>query len=414
MSSEINKYVIGDACNVLTGFPFKGDEYTKLGTRVLRGENVTIGDLRWDTVKCWNQSFDEAEKYLLQEGDIVIGMDGSRVGKNRAQVRKEDLPLLLAQRVARLRANENFSQDYIAYVIRSDAFENYVDTIKTGTSIPHISAQQIKEFAFHAPNKEKQSQIARILSILDDKITLNRQTNTTLETIAQTIFKAWFVEFNFPGATGEMMESDLGEIPQGWQVGNLASICTITDYSANGSFAGLAENVVYKSEPDYAILIRLTDFNKDYQGDFVYIDKHAYDFLSKSKLIGGEVIIANVGANAGTVFRTPPLDKPMSLGPNALMIKPSMYNPYLFLFLSSATGQSLMESIKTGSAQPKFNKTDFRNLKILIPPQSIIHEFNSIYDAIDSILINNSSSNRTIAEIRDSLLSKLLNGEIEV
>ena len=103
MSSKIEKYSLEKACDVLTGFPFKGEDYSATGTRVLRGENVTVGDLRWDMTKCWNQPFSESEKYLLQEGDIVIGMDGSRVGRNRAQIRKEDLPLLLAQRVARLR-----------------------------------------------------------------------------------------------------------------------------------------------------------------------------------------------------------------------------------------------------------------------------------------------------------------------
>jgi type I restriction enzyme S subunit len=188
--------------------------------------------LRWDTVKCWNESFDEIEKYSLRDGDIVIGMDGSRVGKNRAQIRKEDLPLILAQRVARVRAKENFSQDFLAYIIKGNSFERYIDTIKTGTSIPHISPQQIKEFEFHAPSKETQHRIASILSSLDDAIELNQQTNKTLEEMAKSIFK----EMCLPKE----------DMPEGWRVGKLGDIYKTTsggtpsrakmEYYENGAF----------------------------------------------------------------------------------------------------------------------------------------------------------------------------------
>src|SRR3954471_8200575 len=114
--------------------------------------------------------------------------------------------------------------------------------------------------------------------------------------------------------------------------------------------------------PDYAILIRLIDYNRGFSGDYVYINQDAYNFLSKSKLEGSEIIIANVGANAGQVFRTPKLERPMSLGPNSIMIKPDALSHYLYLFFLSKQGQDLIQGIITGSAQPKFNKTDFRKL----------------------------------------------------
>ena len=99
---EWKTYKLHEVANLSTGFPFAGEKYTKEGTRVVRGDNVTIGALRWDSekLKCWNEPFDRFNEFSLSEGDIVIGMDGSRVGQNRAQVKEEDLPLLLAQRVA--------------------------------------------------------------------------------------------------------------------------------------------------------------------------------------------------------------------------------------------------------------------------------------------------------------------------
>ena len=197
--SDWKTYKLGEIAEVFTGFPFKGDLYNDSdGTKVLRGENVTIGNLRWDTVKYWNEEFSQFDKYELKEKDIVIGMDGSRVGKNRAQIRSYDLPLLLAQRVARIRAKKGIDQDFLAQVIKSNRFEGYVKLVQTGTSIPHISAKQIKEFEITAPDLPTQRQIASILSSLDDKIEINLQMNQTLEAMAQAIFKEWFVNFNFP------------------------------------------------------------------------------------------------------------------------------------------------------------------------------------------------------------------------
>lgn len=121
--SEWKEYKLGDVSDLLTGFPFKGEEYEMKGNlRVVIGENVTVGTLRWDSEKYWNNSIENLEIYLLQENDIVIGMDGSKVGQNRAIIRSKELPLILAQRVARLRAKKNFHQKFIWYHIYSKFF----------------------------------------------------------------------------------------------------------------------------------------------------------------------------------------------------------------------------------------------------------------------------------------------------
>ena len=82
---------LGDVCNIITGFPFPGKKYSKEGIRVVRGDNVTIGNLRWDTEKDkrWNEPFDKTEYYSLQANDIVIGMDGSRVGKIKQESKRK-------------------------------------------------------------------------------------------------------------------------------------------------------------------------------------------------------------------------------------------------------------------------------------------------------------------------------------
>jgi len=156
----------------------------------------------------------------------------------------------------------------------------------------------------------------------------------------------------------------------------------VTDYVANGSFASLAENVQYKQEEDYAVLIRLVDYNNGFKDGFVYIDEHAYNFLGKSKLFGGEIIISNVGANVGTVFKAPYLKKPMSLAPNAICVKLKGNNDFYYYWFKSRIGQYSIDSLVSGSAQPKFNKTHFKSMPIPVPP---IHEQDEIASILSSL-----------------------------
>jgi type I restriction enzyme S subunit len=137
----------------LMGFAFKGEQYSSdLGVSVLRGENVSERFLRWDNHKKWNHEImPRMEKCYLKENDIVIGMDGSKVGKNWAKVSRYDLPLLLAQRVSCLRGKRKEYQNFIFYSMCVLDFENYVSQVQTGTSIPHISGQQIFDFPILIP-----------------------------------------------------------------------------------------------------------------------------------------------------------------------------------------------------------------------------------------------------------------------
>ena len=219
---------LGDVCEIITGFPFPGKKYSKEGIRVVRGDNVTIGNLRWDTEKDkrWNEPFDKTEYYSLQANDIVIGMDGSRVGKNKARIKEEDLPLLLAQRVACVRHNELAEQDYLYYNIFSKNFIDYVNSIHTGSAIPHISQKQIEDYKILLPDLGTQRRIASILSSLDRKIELNNKINADLEEMAQAIFKNWFVDFE-PFKDGKFVDSELGMIPEGWKVGSLGDFCNV-------------------------------------------------------------------------------------------------------------------------------------------------------------------------------------------
>jgi len=215
----------------------------------------------------------------------------------------------------------------------------------------------------------------------------------------------------FPSA---MQDSELGEIPEGWEVQSVGDICRSTDYVANGSFKALKENVRLYDEKNEVIYVRTTDFNKGFASDLKYTDMASYEFLSKSKLFGRETIISNVG-DVGTVFRAPTwLRQNMTLGSNAVALISGDYDGYLFWLFRSDHGQNLIQSIVTGSAQLKFNKTNLRALRVIMPSKSVLdlferkeRIFHEKYNAIKR-------ENLSLEHLRDYLLPKLLSGEASV
>ena len=151
--ADLTKGRLGDLCKQFTGFPFDSELYSEFeGVKTLRGENVTEGKLRWDTIKKYKDEITERiAKNYLQEWDIVIGMDGSKVGKNWSLVHDFDLPLLLAQRVSCIRANSLSIQLYLYLSIKLGKFSEYVSQVNTGTTILHISGTQIEDFPILIP-----------------------------------------------------------------------------------------------------------------------------------------------------------------------------------------------------------------------------------------------------------------------
>lgn len=206
------------------------------------------------------------------------------------------------------------------------------------------------------------------------------------------------------GVSMEQVNSPWGLLPKGWRLSTIDEEKErLTDYVANGSFASLASNVHYKDTEDYAVLIRLVDFNNDFKGPFVYIDEHAYNFLSKSSLSGGEIIISNVGANVGTIFKCPNLPYKMSLAPNAITIKLKGDNDFYYYWFKSKIGQANIQALVTGSAQPKFNKTNFRSMYIPVPPLATQRRIASILSSLDRKIELNNKINADLEEMAQAI-----------
>ncbi|MER2551695.1 MAG: restriction endonuclease subunit S, partial [Thauera sp.] len=193
MSFDWPSVRLGEHAELLTGFPFKSADYvaTDYAVRLLRGDNIGQGRLRWDDAKRWPvERCDDLRDYLLQEGDVVLAMDRPWIpaGLKFAKVRAGDQPALLVQRVARLRPKPGLTANFLHYVIASPDFTQYIQNVTTGTAVPHISASQIREYKFKLPDLLTQATCGELLMALDDRIALLRETNATLEAIAQALF----------------------------------------------------------------------------------------------------------------------------------------------------------------------------------------------------------------------------------
>ena len=199
---------------------------------------------------------------------------------------------------------------------------------------------------------------------------------------------------------------------EGWTYKKLGEVCEVTDYVANGSFATLKENVTYYNEPNYAILVRLADYSSNFdKSKFVYVDEHSYNFLSKSKLYGGEIIMSNVGS-VGKCFICPNLGQPMTIGPNSVLIR-TPNSQYFYYYFQSESFQNKLRTITNKATLAKFNKTQFRDIEIYFPSNSeqqrIVSRLDSAFAHIDELKAN---AEKQLSEAR-ALFQKALTKAME-
>ena len=290
---------------------------------------------------------------------------------------------------------------------------NNLSFLNSGSAQPQITIDSLSKYLIRIPPIIIQRKIAGILSALDSKIENNNKINANLEAQAEALFKSWFVDFT-PFKDQPFVDSELGPIPQGWKVGKINHLdLYITDFVSNGSFASLKQNVTLYSDENYAFFIRNTDLK---EGRFrAYVDKSSYFFLKKSVLHGGEIIISNVG-DVGSVNLCPKLNKPMTLGNNIIMLKSEdeATHNFLYILFKWSYGKSLIKSITGGSAQPKFNKGDFKSLKIIMPTGKKLSDFNLIASSLLKKIEEFKEENQRLVALRDTLLPKLMSGEIKL
>ena len=222
---------IGEKVDLLSGYPFKSSEISEDSSCIplMRGINITEGFVRHtqDIDRFFLGDTKKLEKYKLRTNDLIIGMDGSKVGKNSALITVDDSCSLLIQRVVRLRTKSKATTQFIFQQVNSTKFHSYVNRINTSGGIPHISAKQINEFEICFPTKDEQQKIADCLSSIDELITAQAQKLDTLKAHkkglmqqlfpaqGETVPKLRFPEFWNTGAWEEKRLGSLSQILRG-------------------------------------------------------------------------------------------------------------------------------------------------------------------------------------------------------
>ena len=226
---------LGDVIDYKKGFAFKSSMYKSTGTYIVRVSDTTANSVDVSLCNCISPELaHQYTDYSLKTKDIIIATVGSWptnpasiVGKV-VRVPESANNALLNQNAVRIRSNGIVDSDYLYYLLKEEHFSKYlVGTAQGSANQASITLKDIFGYSFSAPSEIKdQHRITSILSSLDRKIELNNKINADLEEMAQAIFKNWFVDFE-PFKDGKFVNSELGMIPEGWKVGSLGDFCNV-------------------------------------------------------------------------------------------------------------------------------------------------------------------------------------------
>lgn len=412
MMADWKKLTVGDLCDTIS------DTYRRKDEEVILVNTSDVLEGKILNHKCVeNKNLKGQFKKTFMKDDILYS-EIRPANKRYAYVDFEETERYIASTklmVLRPKKDVVLPRFLFAYLSSNHVLAElqHLAETRSGT-FPQITfSSELAPMPIVVPDFETQERIVGILSSIEGKIQNNNAINENLEQQAVLLFRSWFTEFSQSESTIRQT-SEFGQIPEDFSVVKVGSLkMLVTDYVANGSFASLKKNVTLYQEPNYAYFIRNTDLKS---GSFeVFVDQHSYEFLSKSTLYGGEIIISNVG-DVGSVFLCPQLDGPMTLGNNIIMLRPEddSLRYYLYIWFKHLQGQSIIQGIKGGSVQPKFNKTDFKNTSLLLPPDKLLSRFYNIVSPMFELISRNQAENKRLATMRDILLPQLMSGELDV
>ena len=338
-------------------------------------------------------------RQLVKEGDVLVSTIRPNLN-GVAQVSQEWHGATASTGFSVLRPNERIDGDYLFRWLMSPFFVDTMISQATGASYPAVSNKIVCNSEIPLPPLEEQKRIA---GILDEADRVRKKTQALIDKndeLAQSLFLDMF---------GDPVTN-----PKGWEMRTVDECCLVTDFVANGSFASLKANVKYNYDKDFAVLVRTTDNTKGWNGDYVYVPESSFQFLSKSELSKGDLIIANVG-DPGKCFLCPDLGQPMTLGPNSILVRSlveKLPQPYLYHLFASSSGQRMIDRICSATAQKKFNKTSFRALEIPVPDAKTLDKFGQIIETHERQIGYEKNQLKKTEALFNALLQKAFKGEL--
>ncbi|EHR1002457.1 restriction endonuclease subunit S [Vibrio parahaemolyticus] len=432
LSSRLLCSKLSDLCvdkvGVQTG-PFGSqlhkEDYVDIGTPIITVEHLGNNRISHiDTPFVTDEDKKRLSKYQLKSGDIVF----SRVGSvdRRALVRKEEDGWLFSGRCLRVRVDKTkIDPVYLSYFFGLESFKKYIRSIAVGATMPSINTKILSDIPIYYPEcLEEQKRIAHIFITNDEKVNINNQTNQTLEEMAQAIFKSWFVDFDpvkakmngeqpegMDAATAslfpeKLVESELGLIPDGWEIKPIKDLCSKiqnggtpkrseSSYWDGGDIPWLTSGEVRQSIIT-SVENRITQLG---------LDKSSAKWVPELS-----TLVALYGATAGEVSLT---SIPLTTNQAVCALMPKKEHQwYNYLQLKSRVAELAGKAV--GSAQQNISKGLVESTEVLSVPESLLEAFNAQVENLFKLRICNLQENVELAKLRDTLLPKLLSGEIEL
>lgn len=349
---------------------------------------------------------DYINQFLFDGEYILIAEDGNNIKsrqENIAQIAKGKFWVNNHAHILQGKIEQNL----LCYIINHTDISGYV----TGSAQPKLNQANLLKIPIKIPvNLSDQRKIAGILSALDAKIENNNKINANLEAQAQALFKSWFVDFT-PFKDQPFVDSELGSIPQGWKVGKLGDYCEVKSrYAFKSSWW---TNKGYK-------IIKIKNISEN--GDINLSDcscvlpencDKAKNFIANT----GDIVIAMTGATIGKFNIIPKIDEKFYInqrvGKFFLGEKPIEKVPYIYCFLKQENISTQIIQKGQGSAQPNISGADIESIPMLTP-MSIILKYNKMCQPLFEKILSNRLESKKLSALRDTLLPKLMSGEIKL
>jgi len=403
MPNNWKTYKLGEVATYVNGGAWPATSYSEKGIPVVRVTNVNNGLIDLSNCKYIDESLESKyKKHILSNNDVIICTVGSHPDQQSSVVggvgivNKEVVGAYLNQNAVLLRSGDSkiLNQKWLGYLCKSSIFKMHIESEARGSANQvRIAISNLMSLSFKVPPLKEQQQISQILSTLDDKIELNLQQNKTLEEMAMALYKHWFVDFG-PFKNGEFVDSELGKIPKGWKVSSLTDI-SINHNKKRKPISTREREKISGIYPYYGAT-KVLDYINDYQFDGEYI-LLAEDGTVKTKkntpflqFIEGKFWVSNHA--------------------HVLTGNKNYSNEFLYLCLSNEN----IIPIITGAVQLKINKQNLESLVFITPPMSELKTFEDVVIPLFKQKKITYKENQTLTTLRDTLLPKLISGEVRV
>lgn len=437
MAVEWREAVVADIAaptrNALVGGPFGSNlvsrDYVSSGVPVIRGQNMGQRWVSGEFAFVTEEKAQSLEANLARPGDIVFTQRGT-LGQVSIVPSLPYPKYLVSQSQMKLTVDNRIADPvFVYYVFRSADQQEYIARHAIQVGVPHTNLGILRATPVNLPPLSEQRAIAHILGSLDDKIELNRRMNETLEAMARALFKSWFVDFDPVRAKAEgrdtglpqeiadlfpsrLVESELGEIPEGWLPTTLGAV---TSKIGSGATPRGGKAVYVDSGTAFIRSQNVYDSQFEWEG-LAHITDEAADSLDGVTVQPEDVLLNITGASFLRTCVVDPDVLPSRVNQHVCIIRPmsGMPSRYIHLQLLRHSTKSYLSGLDAGASRQAVTKGHIESVPLVTPSPSVLELFARVTRPLFLRISNGTSQSRTLAVLRDTLLPKLISGQLRV